>query len=296
MFKRSVALLILMLLLVACGSQAGAPAGLADRDLAAVPQEETAGQPNAFDDAAGGVTTTDGPTLVEQAARQVVRTGSVTVEVEDLAAAVEVLREIAAQADGYIGASNIDEQYGSGSLTLRVPVDSFDVTISALRGLGEVQHIESNESDVTTVLVDMEARLANLRAAEENYRALLDRGEAIEDLLAVQTRLDQVRGEIESLDAQRLALQGQADLATLTVLLHEPESPVSTQSEDYDPGDVAGRALADLLALGQGVLSAVIYLVILGLPLLILLGVLALPVWLIWRQHRKSQRPVSPGE
>src|SRR5690606_2317851 len=101
--------------------------------------------------------------------------------------------------------------------------------------------------DVTGQIVDLEARIENLRASEASYRELLARAERVEDILAVQARLDQVRGEIERLVAQLEALEGQADLSTLTVTLVPRPEPVETQAATWDPKAQLDQALAALV-------------------------------------------------
>ncbi len=114
------------------------------------------------------------------------------------------------------------------------------------------------------------------RRPKPRYRALLERAQKVEDILAVQSRLDQVRGEIEQLKAQHKDISGQADLATLTVTLTPVAAPVQKQAETWDLGAQLSEAVATLVGIGQAVASALIVFVIVWLPVLLVLGIIAL--------------------
>ena len=99
----------------------------------------------------------------------------------------------------------------------------------------------------------------------------------IEDILAVQTRLDDVRGQIEQLQAQHKEVTGLADLSTLNVTLIP--SALQQAAGRWDPGKTIGDAFAALVDVGQNVGDGVIWFAIVWLPVLIGLGIVVLLVW-----------------
>ncbi|HEX2221964.1 MAG TPA: DUF4349 domain-containing protein, partial [Candidatus Limnocylindria bacterium] len=188
-------------------------------------------------------------------------------------------RAVAAELGGYVGGSQAGTLEDSASLTVRVPADRFDDALAQLHELdGEVVAESTREQDVSGQIVDLGARIENLRASEASYRGLLERATRIEDILNVQARLDAVRGEIEQLAAQLEQLEGQADLATLTVTLTPRPEPVERQAETWNPGTTLNEALASLVGVGQGLLDALIWFVVVWLPLLLVLAIAALAV------------------
>jgi Domain of unknown function (DUF4349) len=223
------------------------------------------------DEAAGGVT---GEGLdATQADRSIIKTGEITVEVENVAETTGAIRALAVQLDGYISSSFQGAFEESATLTMRVPADRFDEALAAIHDLdGEVKAEATREEDVTATVVDLEARLTNLRAAEVEYRELLDRAEAIEDILAIQNQLFQVRGEIEAMQAQLDYFNDQAAMATLTVSIIP--GAVEQATTDFDPGAVVQEAVAQLVSLGQALVAAGIWFVIVGLPVLLVLAIL----------------------
>lgn len=288
-----VAIILITVLLVACGSGATDMANVGSELEPAEPQSSEAA---AVDDAAGlggeeravgqtagdgEATTGGGPATGEGNAapveQRIIKTGEVTVEVTDVPTSVGRVRAFVLELGGYVGGSQAGSNEQGATLTLRIPAARFDDALEQLRSLdGEVMAEATRESDVTRQIVDLGARIANLEASEASYRVLLERAERIDDVLAVQARLDGVRGEIEQLEAQLQEIEGDADLSTLTVTLVPAPEPIEQAKAGWDLGAEVDGALASLVGIGQGLLNALVWFAIVWLPILLVLGILAL--------------------
>jgi hypothetical protein len=277
-------LLILAAAIVGCGaggSMADVGADLQAGASQAAGSAAAAGEEPAEEAADGAGATGGGPAGGEGNAapieQRIIKTGEVSVEVPDVFAAVGRVRAFALELGGYVGGSQAGSDDQGATLTLRVPAARFDEALERLRALdGEVIAEATRESDVTRQIVDLGARIANLEASEASYRVLLDRAERIDDVLAVQARLDGVRGEIEQLEAQLQEIEGDADLSTLTVSLIPAAEPVAEVAKAWDAGSEVDGALAALVGVGQGLLNALIWFGIVWLPVLLVLSILAL--------------------
>ena len=169
-------LLVLAFALAACGpGMAGAPTtgGAQGGDHAA--EEPGAQVPGASAAPSGGGNTTGSSRPLPFAApadRQIIKTGEVMVEVENVAAALGRVRAMAVQVGGYVGGSQAGTLEESATLTLRIPADRFEDALAQLHELeGKVLSEATREEDVTSAIVDLEARIANLEASELQYRA-----------------------------------------------------------------------------------------------------------------------------
>jgi hypothetical protein len=270
------ALLIVAFAAAACGLGAG-QAGFANvgenlqggapgdgRDLGGVPVPGTgSGQEG---DEAGSL-----------ADQRIIKTGEISLEVPDVAKALARVRAMAVDLGGYVGVSQAGTRDEAATLTLRIPADRFEDALSRLHELdGDVVVEATSEQDVTSAVVDLEARMTNLQASEVQYRTLLAKAVKIEDILAVQTRLDDVRGQIEQLQARHKELTGLADLSTLTVTL--APSALQQAAGSWDPGKTVSDAFASLVDVGQAVGDGAIWFVIVWLPALVGLGLVVLLV------------------
>ncbi len=174
----------------------------------------------------------------DQTERMVILTQTLRLKVDDTAATIAAVREVADKHSAIVANMRMasegewvyDSPAGSytplrGWLTVRVPVDGVKAFVDEVSGLGEVVYQAETSDDVTQEHVDLSARLENLRAQETRLRELVAQAANVEETLAVEQELWRVRGEIESLDAQVKYLERQAAMATITVELAE-EGPV----------------------------------------------------------------------
>ncbi|MHB1136429.1 MAG: DUF4349 domain-containing protein [Coriobacteriia bacterium] len=242
--------------------------------------------------------------LAPDADRMVIRNKTLRMEVESTPEAVERIRALVKTHGGTIQdlqvATDTDEwlyrydEYGSaavdgaalrGWVTVRVPAASFEAFVDGTMGLGEVRFQAEDSEDVTQQHVDLTARLANLRAEEERLRTFFDAAKDVKDMLAIETELNRVRQEIESLDAQVKYLERQAAMATITVELTEPRPVVRPSGDDWGFRDAITngfRAAAD-------VITFIIAVVIGTAPLWITAIIVLLVVRLVLRARRKKQ-------
>lgn len=282
-------LVVLIALVTACAMGAGQAAPSAGGDRVGDPAPAEPGKGGPLDSGNGGETGGVGSIpFADLAERKVIKTGEVTLEVPAVGTAVGQLRALALSLDGYVSDSRTGTEHDAATITLRVPADRFDEALQRLHAMdGDVKAEATKDEDVTSSIVDLEARIRNLQASEQQYRVLLGRAQKIDDILAVQSRLDDVRGQIEQLSAQLKQLNNLAALSTLTVTLVPPSTPVQDATEGWDPGSTFGNALAALVSAGQSLADFGIWLLIVGLPVLV--G-FAIVVWLALRLRPLARR------
>jgi hypothetical protein len=280
---------VLLLILAACGSGNAALSAAQDNGAG-----DEAVPPAAPDDR-GGESQASGAPFADLAARMIVKTGEITLEVDNVGAAVGEVRAMAVAVGGYVGGSSAGAEDDAANLTLRIPADRFEDALGRLRAMdGDVRAEATSEQDVTSSIVDLEARIRNLEASEAQYRTLVERAQKVDDILAVQSRLDDVRGQIEQLKAQLEQLSGLAALSTLTVTLVPASTPVEDASEGWDPGATFDKALAALVGVGQGISDLLIWLAVVGLPIGLVGAIGLLVAWRLAPAIRR-RAPVAPG-
>ncbi len=180
--------------------------------------------------------------LPQVAERKVIRTATLELTVVDVGAAVQEVETAALSVSGFVSGSSLrveelprprgaaesepPPKRQTATVTIRVPAEAYASVMSRLRGLAQEIRSESSEaSEVTEEYTDLEARLRNLQAAEDRYRELLAKAEAIPDILTVQDRLNAVRLEMEQVQGRINLLDSLTDLATITVHLQPPPLP-----------------------------------------------------------------------
>jgi hypothetical protein len=220
----------------------------------------------------------------------IIRTGTITIEVSDLDDALARTGAAIGSLGGYESGS---ERSGRGEragarVVYRVPAASWEPALVAIRGVGdEVLDEASETSDVSNEVVDIEARIRNLRVTEAAFQSIMDRAVDIKDVLTVQDELTRVRSEIEQLTAKSTHLRDEAAMSTLTVSFALPETPVvARQKGAFDPGREADGATARLVGILQSVATAGIWFGIVWLPVLTALGVIGGVALIVSRRIR----------
>ncbi|MEO0063588.1 MAG: hypothetical protein RLZZ377_12 [Chloroflexota bacterium] len=219
--------------------------------------------------------TPDGGTI-EGDRIDVVRNGSFSLEVADVEASLTKLTGVVKSQGGYVSGSYryTDASTPYLTVTFRVPAASFDAAVLALREEGTLLSEQISTYEVTMQLVDLEARLRNLRASETALLELMTQATTVSDVLAVQTQLTVVRSDIESYEAQRAALADQVAMTTISVTISPIGSSISDAARGFDFGREVSLAVANLISVGRTVVIAAINLVIVVLPIA-LIGALA---------------------
>jgi hypothetical protein len=227
----------------------------------------------------------------------IVRTGQLNLEVAVLDDAIAAAERAVTAAGGYVAASQRqgDDENAGAMVTYRIPVERWEATLAALRKVGvKILSEQTGSEEVTSQVVDLAARLTNLRATESALQAIMTKATKIPDILEVQSQLTGVRQEIEQLTAQKQSLEERAAMATLTVGYSLPPAVAVTQvQEGWDPANEVDRAAATLVGLGQGVANAAIWFVIVMLPLALVLGILLGAAWLVARRFRPRPAPAA---
>lgn len=297
-------LFILAVITTACGGSPAAQLGGAGPGATGAPAlpvpdvvgEQGEGQSNGNDGKGDGGNLAGGPTAPE--GLLIIKTGEIAIQVAGLDPALASANQLVIGLGGYSAGS---ERFGDGdraqaSVTYRVPAARWDEALAGIRGLAEKVLTErSSTQDVTSQVVDLGARIANLQATERALQAIMDRATAIKDVLTVQAELTKTRSEIEQLTAQKLRFEGQAAFSTVTVVFALKPDPVLAEQEGFDAGTEVEQASASLVSILQGLATAGIWFGIVWLPILLTLALLTLVgVW-AFRRFRPTTRPGVPG-
>ncbi len=225
--------------------------------------------------------------------RKIARTGSLSLLVEKAEEAVNKIKDVVLNKGGFVEALNVYESDYFGvrtsakikraEMTIRIPDEEFENAIKEFKTLViKVENENINASDVTDQAVDMEARLKNLKAEEAQYQFIMKKAEKIEDILNVTSRLSDVRGRIESLQAQLDNLNKRVSMSTITLSLRS-EAGLGVVGDSWRPWSVAKEAFQNLLSgLTEYVDSAIRFIIKLPLYLIKITIWLAI-IWLFWR-------------
>jgi hypothetical protein len=281
---RLLASLLLVVNTVMCTQQSAPPAARSRRasSMSEALDARVPGSANESDEAA------QAPGVL---ARQLIHTGSLDIEVSNAEDAIQQCAQIAESLNGFIASTEISKDdlgHHRGSVTVRVPAQSFQDAVSRLGELGDVRHQEVATEDVTKSYTDLEIRLSVKRQTEARLRELLStQARKLSDVLEVERELGRIVEEIERIEGEKRYYDNQIALSTISVRVFEPGS---SRAGFLSPISQALRDAATVL--GRSVAS-VVYAAIFLAPWLLLAGVIW---WLVRILMRRKRATIGDGK
>jgi len=218
--------------------------------------------------------------------RRLIRTGTISVQVEDASLAVRQIEDIAETHAGYVSAlqGGFDAQgHGRSIVTIRVDPAQFLRAMKELRALGTLESDSVSTEDVGAQYADLEARLKTKQAVAVRMREILAGNTAsLQDIFEAERQLTAVLEQLEQLEAQRRHFDEQVGLSTITASVHEPVPVLIAGAPPAGPAFLAPAREA--LRVGREHLSALVgvatYLAVVGGPW----SLLALAIILVARR------------
>lgn len=226
-------------------------------------------------DAAGAVTSEEGIDPVVENGRKLIKTVRLEMQTKEFDALMEGLRGKIREMNGYIENSSVwgsNYEYSSArrsEYTVRIPADRLDEFIEVVSELGNVTYKSEGVEDVTLQYVDVESRQKALETEQTRLLELLEQADNLEDLLTIESRLSEVRYELENYGSQKRLLDNQIDYSTVHMSISEVEriTEVGEKSFFEEIADLFGD---NLYHVGRGLRGFVI----------VLIG--SLPVLAVW--------------
>ena len=299
----AIALAALMLLtLTACGGSSKSESVMGGYNYAAdaAPQEPMAEMEMVYSEEGasyGSLTSDNAATAEVPAQRKWIITMDISAETEDLDALLEALNQEIASLGGYVEGQNIHNgsayathRYRSANLTVRIPAVDVDKFADNVAGIANVVRSNKNLEDITLTYVSTESRVKALQVEEARLLELLAQAETMSDLLEIESRLTDVRYELENYTSRLRVYDNQVDFATIYLDLEEVQ--------EYTP--VAERTVWQRITEGfadslDGLwedLTDLFVWVIVSLPYLVVWAVVIVAVIVLVRKLRKG-KPVK---
>lgn len=231
--------------------------------------------------------------ILNDSARKLIKSYTLDVETENISALMASLQSKIAALSGYIEDMNTyygSSKYSSGSkycnLTARIPVQYLETFVSFVGDAANVTSENLGVQDVTLQYVDTNSRKATYEIEQERLLALLEKAESIEDIITIESRLSDVRYQLESMASQLRTYDNLVDYAT--VYVHAGEVTEFTEPEPETYGERISRAFKDgFKNCVEGLKNFSIRLVE-ALPTLFVIAIIAVALIFIIKAFRKS--------
>ena len=235
----------------------------------------------------------------EGSPEKLIYSASATVETTEFDGTIEKLSALVEQYGGFVESSSVNGSnyytqsrgYSStrcASYVIRVPSDKFSALMGSLSTLGNVPYSHTYTENITAQYYDTDARLTAYQVQEARLLEMMEAAKTVEDLIAIEEKLTELRYQIESLQStlknwDRQVAYSTLDLEVQEVIEYTPESRMSY-----------GQELALALCSGlkrTGEFFKDLLLAIVGaLPALVILAVVLAILIPVWKKRRKARK------
>ena len=188
---------------------------------------------------------------------KIIYSADVTIQTTEFDSSVASLESAVAAIGGFIESSSVygDTRYRSDGTTqvvnrnayytVRVPAGKFEEFLHQAGALGNVLSTNRWSENVTSMYTDYEARLSSLYTQEERLLEMLKKSDDVQSLIELESRLSEVRYEIESIERNLRNLDMKISYSTVTLSLREVEVYTPTVPVKRTFGEKLSDALSD---------------------------------------------------
>lgn len=234
--------------------------------------------------------------VTAQSTRKLITTVSMDVETKEFDTLVTTVERKTTEYGGYIESSNT--YHGGQSyrgtrnayMTIRIPKDHLEEFLGVMSDSSNVVRKNQSVEDVTLSYVDMESRKSALLIEQENLLDMLEMADSIDDMITIESRLSDVRYEIESMESQLRTYDNKIDYSTIYLSIDEVKelTPVEEKTTGEQMADGFKQSLKDI---GDGFVNFAIWFVSNILKILLTLVFLSiLPIVIVCNVKASRKR------
>jgi hypothetical protein len=196
-----------------------------------------------YEDSGSTVLTSDAAITPVPTTRKLIRTVHLSVETTAFSQLIDDISRSVDDLGGYMESSDISGNSISDSngrryanLTVRVPSEKLDQFVTQVSEQGNVTNKSENTQDVTLQYSDIESRKKSLTIEQERLWELMEQADSVDSIIALESRLSEIRYQLESFESQLRTYDNQVDYSTVTININEVK--VLTPTE---PASIATR-------------------------------------------------------
>lgn len=238
--------------------------------------------------------------------RKLIKTVDISAETEEFDTLVPGLQKQVEALGGYIENNQVYEissyyvddhleKQRCANITARVPKEKLDGFLAQIGEQTNVKSRSESVEDVTLQYVDLESHKKALLTEQERLMELLAQAESVEDIIAIEGRLSEVRYQLESMESQLRTYDNRIDYSTVYLSIEE----VRKYSASYDASvgeRIAKGFVKSIEDIGFGIRDFAIGFVI-DIPYIILWGVIIVlavlvlrVLWKAWRKRAEKKQ------
>ncbi|MGX7108719.1 DUF4349 domain-containing protein [Facklamia miroungae] len=192
--------------------------------------------------------------------------------------------------------SDANQELRELSLVARIPQADFNQTFEKLQDLpnASLQSASRGSEDVTRSVNDIEIRIKAVEDRLERLNDLLDKAEKIEEIVRIQTEIENAIVQRDQYLAEKANLKNEIDQATINITLRERYVLAQERNQNYSFSTRIANTFKQALVSTKWLLENIVLFLVAAFPLLMILLILYLFYRLVVKQFLKNYRMYHP--
>lgn len=226
--------------------------------------------------------------------RKWIITVEMSAETEDLDTLLSSLNQQIGDLAGYVedqsiynGSTNSSRRYRRANLTVRIPAEDVDAFTQQVSGIANVVSTDKSLEDVTLQYSDTATHIATLETEQTRLLELLENAETMADLLEIESRLTEVRYELESYSSRLKLYDNQINYATIYLNISEVQEYTPVEPTVWQR--ISGGFQSSLKGLWSGLIDLVVW-VLANLPYILVYGGICVGLVFLLRRLIKNRK------
>jgi Domain of unknown function (DUF4349) len=155
---------------------------------------------------------------------KIIKTATLKVEIKDFKKYNSYVHNAVRQYGAYVAQEEqtLSDEKSETSITIKVPVAQFEPMMNALPADCKVMEKKITTDDVTGEVVDTKSRLEAKKQLRLKYLDFLKQSKNMEEVLQVQSEVDNIQQQIESVASRVSFLTHQTAYSTINLTFYQP--------------------------------------------------------------------------
>ncbi len=175
--------------------------------------------------------------------RKLIMDGDVNLETLDFDDSISAMDQMIKDFGGFAEARNVrgksknSRSLRSASYIIRVPAESFELVLKSMGSIGTVLESSSKGTDITDQYYDAQTRIKTLKVQEQTLLDILAKSTKLEDVITLESRIAEVRYEVESLENTIKNFDRLVSFSRINVYIQEVDDETETKPEPETLGE-----------------------------------------------------------
>jgi hypothetical protein len=202
------------------------------------------------------------------------------------------LLEITKQVGGFVEQLNVHREFGARpwlDARLRLPANSIDGALQAIRELGAVQQETESSENTNAEKESLVSQLASKRADLQRLNDVVQHHTgSLSDTVGAEEKLSERRNELNNLEKQLARLDGRVEYALVELRITERYQAHIDWGSAMSISDLRNSVIEGLAAVLESFAAILGILLHYGLPIAFWFAILYWPLLALWRRYRHT--------